>query len=176
MKKLTYLLLGVTCLFVVSSCQDNVHSKNYNDLTLVDYDGIRFIQNGIEGGLTEIKAAQLAKTNSTNQQVVSFANMMITDHKDVGAHLKKIRKDKLVDTQDRISVEHQHMIAALSLKKGAEFDKAYMQMMVQDHEHAISLFIDGSSNTSSEIKNFAEETLPTLHKHLESARSIYTHL
>jgi len=176
MKKPAYLLFGLIFLFVVQSCQDNRHAKNYNDKTLADDTGLAFIKNGIEGGMTEIKASQLAKTNSTNPQIISFADMMIMDHTSAGDELKKIEAAKMVDGHDTISMEHQKKIADLSTKKGTEFDKAYMEMMVADHEKAVELFSDATGNTSNLIQDFSRKTLPVIQKHLEAAKDIYAKL
>lgn len=172
MKKLIYFLLGVTLLFTASSCQDNRHAKNYNDKTLADDRGISFIKNGLEGGLTEIKASELAKTKSTNPQIISFADMMITDHTQAGEELKKIEAAKMVDAHDTVSMEHQKMIASLASKTGAAFDKAYIEMMVTDHEKAVQLFTEATGNTSNLIQDFSRKILPTIQMHLDSAKAI----
>jgi putative membrane protein len=170
-KKFAYLLLGITGLLSAQSCL-NKHAKNYNQTTLVDQDGTNFILYGIEGGLTEVKASGVAITNSNNQRVISFAKMMIEDHTKAGDQLKKIESDKLVLEKDSISGDHQKMIDSLSTEKGAAFDKAYLQMMVTDHEKTIKLFTDASQNTDIEVRNFAAKTLPTIKMHLDSANAI----
>jgi putative membrane protein len=172
MKKLVYLLSGIIVACIVQSCQDSRHAKNYNDKTLTDDGGLAFIKNGLEGGLTEIKASSLAKTNSTNQRVINFARMMIADHTLAGDELKKIEAAKMVDAHDTINMEHQKMIASLSSKSGVNFDKAYMEMMIADHEKAVALFTDATGNTSNLIQNFSRKTLPVIQMHLDSAKAI----
>ena len=104
-----------------------------------DDGGLYFIKNGLEGGLTEIKASKLAKTNSNQsaKRIISFADMMISDHTQAGAELRKIEAAKMVDAHDTISMEHQQKITALSSQTGAAFDKAYIEMMIADHEKAV---------------------------------------
>ncbi len=172
MKKVFNLSATAIMLTLVFSCQDTRKAKNYNDKTQADQEAIAFIRGGIEGGLTEIKAANLAKSQSSNPRIIRFANMMITDHTQVGQELKKIEADKLVDDRDSINSEHQKLLTQLAAKSGADFDKAYIQMMVTDHEKAIKLFNEASSNTSATIQDFAENTLPKLHMHLDSAKAI----
>jgi putative membrane protein len=171
MKNVVYLLLGVMILLFVQACQDK-HAKNYNQTTLVDQDGLLFIQNGLEGGLTEIKASGLAITNSSNQQVIGLAKMMIDDHTKAGQDLKKIEGDKLIVEKDSINADHRKMIDELSKKTGPAFDKAYIKMMIADHEQAVDLFTNASQNTDIEIRNFAAKTLPTIKMHLDSANVI----
>ena len=173
MKNLIYLPLGIIILLSAQSCQDK-RAKNYNKQ--LDQDGVVFIKTGIEGGLTEIKASGLAITNSNNQRVIGLAKMMIDDHSKAGDELKKIEADKKVDEKDTINTDHQQIIAELSKKSGAAFDKAYMQMMVSDHIAAVKLFTDGSHNMDTEISKFASVTLPTIQMHLDSANAVLTSL
>jgi putative membrane protein len=175
MKNLTYLILGVITVFLVQACH-NKRAKNYNQTTLVDIQGLNFITNGIEGGLTEIKASGLAITNSSNQRVIGFAKMMISDHNQAGNELRKIETDKLVVEKDTINADHQKMIMDISKKSGPAFDKAYMQMMVKDHENAVKLFADATTNNESAIQNFAKKTLPIIQMHLDSAKAIIVSL
>lgn len=172
MRKLLFSVLGIMILFTTPSCQDQHRAKNYNDKTLADDAAIHFIKNGIEGSLVEIKAAGIAKEISSNPGIIRFANMMIADHAQVVKELKKIQADKLVDSRDSINAEHENSLANLSSKSGAEFDKAYIEMMLIDHEKAIELFKGIDNNTSGIIQNFAEKTLPTLQMHLDSAKAI----
>ena len=176
MRLSVYLFAILLFALVVQSCVDNKRAKNYNDKTLVDEGGLSFIKNGIEGGLTEIKASTIAQTTSKNMRVVNFAKMMITDHTSAGNELMKVESSKLMDKVDTISGDHQQMIAALAARSGADFDKAYMKMMIDDHKKTIQLFTDASYNTSQTIQNFAKKNLPVIRMHLDSANAIYTSL
>jgi len=175
MKKLIYPIFGVIILLSAQACKDKP-AKNYNQETKVDQDGMNFLKNGLEGGLTEIKASGLALTQSNNQRIIGLAKMMIDDHTKAGNEFKKIEKDKLVPEIDSLNTDHTEKIKALSAKTGAAFDKAYIQMMIADHTDAIKLFTNASQNTDIEVRNFAAKTLPTLKMHLDSATAINSSL
>jgi len=64
------------------------------------------------------------------------------------------------------------MIHALAEKKGADFDRAYVQMMVNDHEKAVALFAGGIRINAPEIEDFATKTLPTIQMHLDSSKAV----
>jgi putative membrane protein len=56
-------------------------------------------------------------------------------------------------------------------KSGADFDKAYMDMMVKDHEKDVKEFEEASKDAEdSDLKAWAAKTLPTLQHHLEMAK------
>jgi len=55
-------------------------------------------------------------------------------------------------------------------KNGKDFDKAYINMMVDDHKKVISSFEDESKKGSdADIRAFADSTLHTLRHHLQEA-------
>jgi putative membrane protein len=170
MKNLIYLLTGMIFLLFVQACGDK-KGKNYNQ-ALDDQDGIVFIKSGIEGGLTEIKASGLAITNSNNHQVIGLAKMVIDDHTKTGDDLKQLEIEKKISEKDTISSAHQQMINDLSKKSGKTFDKAYLQMMVNDHEQAVKLFTNATHNSDSKIRKIASIGLPAIKMHLDSANAI----
>jgi len=170
MKNLTFLALGVIVFLLAQACQNN-HPKNYNHPD-IDSVGKTFIKTAIEGGLTEVKASGLAITNSNNQRVIGLAKMMINDHTNADSALLKMEADKVIDGKDTISTVHQQMIGALSKQNGAAFDKAYLTMMVADHQAAVDLFTNVSKSTDADVNKFAAATLPAIKMHLDSARSV----
>ncbi|NCD71961.1 DUF4142 domain-containing protein [Mucilaginibacter agri] len=176
MKNLMLLSAIMALLIVVQSCGDNRKAKNFNQKTLVDDKGHQFLEEANEAGLAEIKAATLAENNSKNPRVIDFAKMMITDHAQLGNQLKSIAADKLVTLTDTISQAHKAMINGMMKLTGIEFDKAYMQMMQNDHSKAVQLFQDATGNTDKKVINFAKETIPTLNMHLDSAKAIFASL
>ena len=86
--------------------------------------------------------------------------MMVTDHTDANDELKDIASSKNVTVPAAIMPDHQKHVDMLKNKSGADFDKAYMNMMVEDHKKDVAEFKKASgSSTDSDIKNFAGKTL-----------------
>ena len=171
MKKLIYPVLGLAVVLSVQSC-DNWKAKYLNEKSLVDQPGMLFLNGAKEGGMTEIAASKLAVANSTNPEVVEFAKMMIEDHTKANNALDSIKFDQYVTGTDSISGEHKVILDSLATKKGADFDKAYIAMMVKDHDGAVELFTEAKTDKNSHIHYFAEDNLPTIKKHLEKAEEL----
>lgn len=56
----------------------------------------------------------------------------------------------------------------LSKLSGAGFDKAYMSLMLKDHEKDVKEFeMQATNGTNAHVKDFASRTLPTLQSHLQ---------
>jgi putative membrane protein len=69
--------------------------------------------------------------------------------------------------------EQTEQIRILKAKKGAEFDKAYVDAMAKNHPKDISLFEDrAQSSKDPQIKAFAEQSLPILQEHLNAVRGL----
>lgn len=172
MKNLFYCISLVASLTMFTACEDTPRQDVPSTETDADKSGVVFLEKGIKGGLAEITAANLAKNKSGNPKVVEFAKMIITDHDSIGKELKKLADDKDVVVDDVLSTEHQDMIKQLQTKKDAEFDAAYMNMMVMDHEKDVKLFENELHNQSGDVQKVAEGALPKLKKHLQMAQEI----
>jgi putative membrane protein len=170
-KKLICLSAMAIILIATQSC-NNRKAKNFNQTTLVDNQGAKFIVAANEAGVTEIKAASLAENNSKNPRVLDFAKMMLNDHVRAGQELKTIATEKYISLRDTISQQHQVVLGNLMKLNGPAFDKAYMQMMVTDHDKVIQLFNEVAENTDKKLVNFSNKTTPILKMHLDSAKAI----
>lgn len=169
MKRTFCITLALVTLLIVQAC-NNKKAKNYNKISQANEEGVSFVKAALESGAAEIKVSQLALTNSKNPEVLEFAKKIIADHSETDAELKKISGSKV--TNDTLTAAHEHLLSSLSKKNGPEFDKEYMQAMVNDHENDILVFKMGEGNTDKKLKDFADKTLPTLQEHLKQANSI----
>ena len=69
--------------------------------------------------------------------------------------------------------DHKMHIDEMKPKKGADFDNAYISMMIDDHTKDIAEFEKATNgNTDADVKTFASKTLPTLRKHLDQANTL----
>jgi putative membrane protein len=172
MKYFIGLLLGLFALIGLPSCESNKRANNYNNKALVDDSGMLFLKNGAEASLATVKASGLAISNSKNQQVIQFAKAMIDDHTLLADNLRKLEIDNFVTSNDTINAAHQQVIAALAQKKAAEFDKAYMELLVTQHEQELALFKTAGLNKNLNVSDFARKAVPSLQAHLDSAKMI----
>ena len=132
-----------------------------------------FMTKAASGGVMEVQLGQLAQQQGQSQRVKDFGAMMVRDHGKANDELKSLASAKNVTLSDSLTAEHKRHVTSLQNKKGAAFDKAYMSMMVQDHQKDIQEFEKASNNLSDgEVKAFATRTLPVLKAHLDSATAI----
>jgi len=65
-----------------------------------------------------------------------------------------------------------HEASKLSKLQGQDFDRAYMDYMVKDHEKDVKEFNKMAQNAKDpDVKAFAQQTAPTLEEHLQMAQN-----
>ena len=60
----------------------------------------------------------------------------------------------------------------MSKLSGDNFDREFAKMMVEDHKKDIRTFETEAKKKNDPVAEFANETLPTLRKHLEMEQSL----
>jgi len=124
-------------------------------------------------GMTEVALGNLALQRAQSDSVKQFAQQMVTDHTAANTELTQLAAGKNVTLPTALDAKHQAMVDKLSKLSGADFDREYMKMMVNDHEKAVKMFQDQSQKgTDADAKAFAAKTLPTLQSHLQLARTV----
>jgi putative membrane protein len=98
---------------------------------------------------------------------------MITDHSKAGDDLKQVAVAKNITLPADLSDDAKKEMEKLNKKTGKDFDKAYMDMMLDDHKKDVKDFEKAADKCKdADLKNFATTTLPVLKKHLDSAQAI----
>jgi putative membrane protein len=124
-------------------------------------------------GMSEVEFSKLAAANATNGTVKEFANMMVTDHTAVNEELKSAAASKNITLPTSLSEGKQESLTKLSEKKGADFDKDYMDAMVSDHKDAIDLFQkEANDGKDADLKAWAAGKIATLQAHHDKAKAI----
>jgi putative membrane protein len=123
------------------------------------------------GGLAEVQMGNLALQKASSADVKAFAQRMVTDHSKANAEIAQFATAKGLALATELGGDPRAALEHLTSLSGAEFDKAYMTHMVEDHEKDVSAFDKASTSaTDADLKAWAGRTLPTLKEHLEMAK------
>jgi putative membrane protein len=132
-----------------------------------------FIQDQLADGDAEVALGRLVEDRATTPQVKEFGQMMVSEHQKAGAELKEIASKHNIAIESKEHSEHNDLRERLSKLSGAEFDREYIEAMVDDHEKAVNDVEKKAENADNpEIRQWASKTLPTLRQHLERAKQI----
>jgi putative membrane protein len=94
-----------------------------NDLAIVD--------------MAEIELGKLAAGKAANAEVKKFGQMMVDDHTTSSEKLKSLATKYSIPLPTELDGKHRDLREELSTKQGAEFDRAYIDAMVNGHEDAL---------------------------------------
>lgn len=132
-----------------------------------------FAVKAANGGMLELEVARLAQEKAKRSDVKEFAAMMLKDHQKANDELKAIAGRKNITLPARLGDDEQKHVDELAKLSGSEFDKKYVDLMVDDHEDDVKLFQKAAGDVDdADLKAFASKTLPTLQKHLEHITTI----
>jgi len=130
-----------------------------------------FLTEAIQINLAEISVGDLAQKNGGSDDVKSFGKMLVDDHTASNTKATSLTQANGVTppTEPKAADKQKHdELAKLS---GADFDREFAKAMAKGHEEAISKF-EAASKGDDDIAKFAQETLPTLQKHLKTAQTL----
>jgi putative membrane protein len=132
-----------------------------------------FLREAGYADLAEVELGQLAEQKASSPEVKQFAERMVKDHTKNDDQLKQVAKQEGVTLPDNLSPKDEETKGRLEKFSGKEFDHAYMLDMVRNHTTDVAKFKDESKeNISPAVKNYIDQTLPTLESHLKEARSV----
>jgi len=135
----------------------------------------KFMMNAAMGGMEEVEMGKLAAANATDADVKAFGQKMVDDHTKANDQLKQVAQTMgMTLPADMTKSQHSDM-DKLSKMTGADFDHAYVKMMVKDHKKDVAEFTkESKSGKDSDLKSFASTTLPTLQDHLKMVQDLST--
>lgn len=130
-----------------------------------------FVNLAAQTDMTEAHLGQLAQEQGTAPAVKDLGQMLVTDHTSDYTQLGTIATKAGLTVPKGIDAKHDKMIAPFEKLKGKMFDRRYTHTMVKGHEEAIAAYKKEVSNgQNADIKAYAQQTLPTLEKHLKAAQ------
>jgi putative membrane protein len=203
--------LTVACVAALTiACNNNTRTDNdVRDTAAVGtageadrsavHDGDKdFINNQVSDGTAEVELGKLASERASNPEVKRFAQMLVQDHTKAGNELKETAAKHGIQPAPEVKDDHQDAMERLSKLRGAEFDREYINMMVDKHQDAVDALetrVDSTAGLKDRATNpdsansqvvpeksdnapeaavnaWAAKTLPTVRHHLDQARML----
>lgn len=134
---------------------------------------VTFLTTAAQGGKAEIELARLAEDKSDLKAIDELADHLERDHAATNDQIESLADRKNVDfPNDALGLpgptdEQKATRERLSELKGSAFDRAYLDQAEQDHRRSIEMFSKATGSADSDVKAFAERTLPVLQQHLQ---------
>jgi putative membrane protein len=183
MKKHIIALMSLAALCYLSACNDNNGTANKEDATKVadstndkKFDDTKMENDAdwavkaADGGMEEVALGRLAEKQGTNPKVKALGRMMVEDHSKANDELRALAQKKNITLPAAMSDKKQKDHDDLAKKTGADFDREYTRMMVEDHQADIDEFRKESDHgKDADLKAWASGKVPMLQHHLDKA-------
>ena len=162
--------LSILCCMALSSVPA-IAQKAAGAGTMTDQ---QFVDLAAQTDMVEANLGQLAQNAASSQSVKQYAQMLVTDHTADYSKLQGLASQANVTVPSAIDAAHNKMMVTPFQKlKGKQFDTRYIHDMVAGHTKAIAVYKKEAENaTSPDIKSYAQDTIPTLQKHLDDAKAV----
>ena len=132
-----------------------------------------FVKEAASDGMMELELAKLAQKNAQSQRVKNFAAMIVKEHTKANEELRTIASSKNFSLSPTMENAENNKVNDLQDERGADFDRKYIDLMVDDHEKNVDRFKkQAEDGKDPELKAFATKILPVLIAHQDSARKI----
>lgn len=211
MKRLGILTIALATVVTIA-CNNNPQTANPvpNDQPAVGTAGVDntpsagdrdFVQDQLADGTAEVQLSKMAAERAASADVKRFAEMMVQDHTKAGEKLKQIATQYSIQQEANETADHKGAMDKLSKLRGGEFDREYINQMIDDHQDVVNdlqrrVDYNGSTtdritkgttgsdkNTNvrpekagnaaeAQLNQWAADTLPTAQHHLDEARAI----
>src|SRR3954452_11416147 len=136
-------------------------------------DSKQFAMKAAEGGMLEVKLAQLAQQKSQSNEVKELARQLEQDHTQANQQLTQVAKQKNINLPSDLKGECQETYQAFQQLQGNDFDNAFLLHNVKDHLKDIMMFQKEAQNgTDQEIRQWAAQVLPKLQQHAQHIRTV----
>lgn len=137
--------------------------------------GQEFANTAASSDAYEIEAGKLAKTKATSQALKDFGAMMVDNHTESTANLKKAaaKASPAITPDATLTAEQAANLDTLRSATGADFDNAYKSQQVTAHQKALAAMQGyAASGDVPELKDFASSTAKVVQTHLEKIQGM----
>jgi putative membrane protein len=153
--------------------QGTMDTSSNRQNTTADQATSTFLMSAANGGLAEVEMAKMAQQKGSSDRVKDLGAMLFRDHSAANDMVKSLASSRSVTLPAQPSADKQKDVDNLNQKSGTAFDKAFLDVMRKNHEAGITMFQNASRDVKdSDVKSFAEKTLPTLRMHLDSVKNL----
>jgi putative membrane protein len=134
---------------------------------------VKFVQQATLNSYTEVESSKIALQKARNTYVKTFASTLMNDHTAADADLKSLAIAKNIPSDSlATNKDTDEKIKQLTAVTGEAFESIYIQMMIKDHEQAVSLYEQAEASDDEQVKAYAKKYLPMVKLHLKSISTL----
>jgi putative membrane protein len=132
-----------------------------------------FLTKALQGDNSETRLGALAAARGQSREARNFGSMLERDHRNARRQVVALARRHHVPLTSAMADEARVEHGKLQSLHGAAFDREFGRYMVEDHRMDIADFEkEARSRDPEDVRRLARQTLPTLRKHLATARAV----
>ncbi len=134
---------------------------------------LKLLQKVTQGSAAEVELGRLAEQRASQASVKEFARKMVQDHQRMAADASRLAREHGAAIASQPGAEEKKELNKLKNVRGAEFDRQYIEGMLDDHKTdvaEVAKYI--ASHGDSPLVPFLKSTLPRLEDHLRIAENV----
>lgn len=157
--------------------QSDVKSDPKGDQLDPKADTQSFLTIAAEEQQVAITLGQLAAQRAKNEQVKEFGSKMVETNKKLRREAEELASKHQVPLSAKLTPEDQKKADELSKLSGHEFDRAYMNFAVHNHDTTLDDFQQHIETMRyPDLREWFKSTLPVLKAHRDKARLVKSSL
>jgi putative membrane protein len=121
-----------------------------------------FLAKAMQNSMAQVELGKLAQKNAESTGVNALGARLQRDHTRISKAFATVVRNKGMVVPVALESDQRAEIEALSTKRGADFDVAYVEQMVSNHEEAIARFTALANGSDQELGRLAKSALPLL--------------
>jgi putative membrane protein len=176
---------------------DATRGMDHKGMAMTDEKVLRHLHHA---NMEEIKAGQMAQSKAAAPAVKDYARTLVSDHQQADKQVlamgdkmhvdmqknmdmsdmdhSKMDHSKMdhsqttgMDHQDKMKM-HQAKMDEMQKLSGKEFDRAFLTMMANGHDHVIEMVKTSQATAKGDLKAMLDQMLPTLERHKQMAQDL----
>jgi putative membrane protein len=132
----------------------------------------RFLNKAARLGEREVALSRVAGRQATDARVRAFAEEMVREHTKVNDEIAALARRKGVTPETPDATERRAEEKKWTEKKAGDFDKDYLEAMIDAHEDTVDVLENGMESKDPEIAALAARALPSVKAHLARAEAL----
>ena len=173
----TSMVLSVFLFTGMLKAQSDVKSDPTGERLDSKADTQSFLTIAAEEQQVAIALGQLAAQRAENKRVKEYGAKMVEDHKKVRREAEQLASKHQVPLPTKLTPEDQKKVDEMSKLSSHEFDRAYINFTLQNHETTLEEFQQHLSTMRyPDLREWFTATLPSLKAHRDQARLIKSSL
>ncbi len=132
-----------------------------------------FLKEAALSNFLEIRMGEIAAEKGSTQEVKDMGRRLKKDHSSFLKEMKRFAEEEGIGIPENIDGKHSRLIEKISKRSGEEFDRMFVETIVQEHEKEVKKFSEKSEEIEHpQLQEIVSRTLPKLEQHLEHARKV----